>query len=86
MALICVLKVVTEHHSSMEYWKSIAVSGAPWRIHLSWTTHDKLEEAGGYQMQFRGMTELKGKGNHPTYWLLGKDGFNKSLPIPPEIG
>ena len=29
---------------------------------------------------------IKGKGAPPTYWLLGSKTFDKSLPVPPEIG
>ncbi|KAK2719221.1 hypothetical protein QYM36_004895, partial [Artemia franciscana] len=61
-------------------------SGSAWRIHVSHTTKARLEEIGGYKLVFRGMTELKGKGQCPTYWLEGKDGFTKELPVPPEIG
>ena len=47
----------------------------------------KLKETGaGYQLEYRGKTLIKGKGMLPTYWLLGKEGFNKELPTPPEIG
>ena len=61
------------------------MTGAAWRIHVSWTTQSKLEAATGYNLQFRGMTTLKGKGEFPTYWLLGKEGFMKPLPTPPEL-
>lgn len=49
-------------------------------------------------MEFRGVTEIKvhdrdlnilfsnhfiqGRGNYKTYWLTGKDGFDKELPEP----
>lgn len=62
------------------------VIGAAWRIHLSQATRDKLEAAGGYSLEYRGNTEVKGKGRLPTYWLLGKAGFDKALPSPPPIG
>lgn len=47
---------------------------------------DLLEEAGGYIIEPRGPIEIKGKGTMNTYWLLGKEGFNKTLPTPPPIG
>lgn len=60
--------------------------GAPWRIHISEVTKEKLEELGEYQLESRGETEIKGKGKMPTYWLLGKAGFDKELPTPPPLG
>lgn len=61
-------------------------TGAPWRIHLSQATRDRLTQVGGYQIEYRGPTEVKGKGKMPTYWLLGKQGFDKELPAPPPLG
>ncbi|XP_023248641.1 retinal guanylyl cyclase 2 [Copidosoma floridanum] len=61
-------------------------TGAPWRIHLSQATRDRLNQVGGYHIEFRGHTEIKGKGQMPTYWLLGKQGFDKELPVPPPLG
>lgn len=49
---------------------------------MSESTADILNEIGGYHLDFRGETELKGKGTHKTYWLTGKDGFDKELPQP----
>ncbi|XP_055352696.1 retinal guanylyl cyclase 1-like isoform X2 [Paramacrobiotus metropolitanus] len=58
-----------------------------YRIHLSDTAHNLLEKLGGYQMQFRGVTQIKGKGGMNTYWLYGKDGYDKVLPEPaPDTG
>ena len=31
-------------------------------------------------MSYRGQVDLKGRGKMPTYWLLGKEGFDKDLP------
>ncbi|XP_043264034.1 uncharacterized protein LOC122404161 isoform X3 [Colletes gigas] len=61
-------------------------TGAPWRIHLSQATKDRLSQVGGYRIEYRGSTDVKGKGKMPTYWLLGKQGFDKELPKPPPIG
>ncbi|KAK9293807.1 hypothetical protein QLX08_011361 [Tetragonisca angustula] len=61
-------------------------TGAPWRIHLSQATRDRLTRVGGYRIEYRGPTEVKGKGKMPTYWLLGKQGFDKELPAPPPLG
>ena len=30
------------------------------------------------------LMKLQGKGMRKTYWLIGKDGFEKPLPLPPE--
>ncbi|XP_070799780.1 retinal guanylyl cyclase 2-like [Pituophis catenifer annectens] len=64
----------------------IESTGLPYRIHISQNTmrilHNLKE---GYKMNFRGKTELKGKGLQDTYWLVGKRGFTKTLPQPPEI-
>ncbi|XP_043283814.1 retinal guanylyl cyclase 2 isoform X2 [Venturia canescens] len=61
-------------------------TGAPWRIHLSQATWNRLNEVGGYHIEYRGRTDIKGKGKMPTYWLLGKQGFDKDLPTPPSLG
>ncbi|XP_067207687.1 retinal guanylyl cyclase 2 isoform X2 [Linepithema humile] len=61
-------------------------TGAPWRIHLSQATRDRLTQVGGYHIEYRGPTDVKGKGKMPTYWLLGKQGFDKELPKPPPLG
>ena len=42
-----------------------------------------LDELGGYHLEHRGKVYLKGKGEIDSYWLIGKDGFNKKLPTPP---
>ncbi|XP_059486563.1 retinal guanylyl cyclase 1 isoform X2 [Neocloeon triangulifer] len=60
-------------------------TGAAWRIHVSQETRDLLVADGGYELEFRGITEIKGKGPKPTYWLSGKAGFNKELPTPPPF-
>ncbi|XP_045130310.1 uncharacterized protein LOC123515600 isoform X2 [Portunus trituberculatus] len=61
-------------------------TGSAWRIHVSEKTWSVLRDVGGYHLEYRGLTKLKGKGEMNTYWLLGKEGFNKELPVPPEIG
>lgn len=60
--------------------------GTASRIHLSEATRDRLEKAGGYHIEPRGGIDIKGKGMMNTYWLLGKKGFDKVLPMPPTIG
>ncbi|XP_069196091.1 retinal guanylyl cyclase 2 [Procambarus clarkii] len=61
-------------------------TGSAWRIHVSDKTSSVLRDVGGYHLEYRGLTTLKGKGEMNTYWLLGKEGFKKELPVPPEIG
>ncbi|CAF1192693.1 unnamed protein product, partial [Didymodactylos carnosus] len=52
------------------------------RVHVSESTAGLLEESGGFKLEYRGITEIKGRGNHKTYWLQGKEGFDKELPEP----
>ncbi|CAF0863567.1 unnamed protein product [Brachionus calyciflorus] len=54
-----------------------------YRIHVSESCSNILEEIGGYKLDYRGLTELPGKGKHKTYWLTGKEGFDKELPKQP---
>lgn len=61
------------------------LSGAAWRIQVSAATAERLRAAGGYRLRARGLVPVKGKGNMLTYWLLGKDGFDKPLPTPPPL-
>uniref|UniRef100_A0A7M4FI31 Guanylate cyclase domain-containing protein n=1 Tax=Crocodylus porosus TaxID=8502 RepID=A0A7M4FI31_CROPO len=61
-------------------------TGLPYRIHVNRTTVETLQSLNeGYEIVLRGKTELKGKGIEDTYWLVGKQGFLKPLPEPPDI-
>uniref|UniRef100_A0A8C4HPX2 Guanylate cyclase n=1 Tax=Dicentrarchus labrax TaxID=13489 RepID=A0A8C4HPX2_DICLA len=61
-------------------------SGLPYRIHVHQSTVKILRELNlGYKLELRGRTEVKGKGVEETYWLVGRDGFTKPLPVPPEV-
>lgn len=60
-------------------------TGAAWRVQVSAATAERLAAAGGYRLRSRGLTQIKGKGAMHTYWLLGKDGFDKPLPTPPPL-
>jgi len=64
----------------------IYILGSSWRIHMSQETRDRLETRGGYAIEPRGLIDIKGKGMMNTFWLLGKKGFDKPLPVPPPIG
>ncbi|XP_044079707.1 retinal guanylyl cyclase 1 [Siniperca chuatsi] len=60
-------------------------TGLPYRIHVNQSTVDVLNSLKlGYKIDVRGMTELKGKGIENTFWLVGREDFNKPLPIPPD--
>ncbi|KAI3375632.1 hypothetical protein L3Q82_003946 [Scortum barcoo] len=61
-------------------------SGMPYRIHVHQSTVKILRDLNlGYKLELRGKTEVKGKGVEETYWLVGRDGFTKPLPVPPEL-
>nr|XP_048284486.1 retinal guanylyl cyclase 2 [Myodes glareolus] len=62
-------------------------TGLPYRIHVSLSTVTILQTLSeGYEVELRGRTELKGKGTEETFWLIGKKGFTKPLPVPPPVG
>uniref|UniRef100_A0AAX7SI14 Guanylate cyclase n=1 Tax=Astatotilapia calliptera TaxID=8154 RepID=A0AAX7SI14_ASTCA len=57
-------------------------SGMPYRIHVHQSTVKVLHELNlGYKLELRGRTEVRGKGIEETYWLVGRDGFTKPLPL-----
>ncbi|KAM6175606.1 retinal guanylyl cyclase 1 [Erethizon dorsatum] len=61
-------------------------TGLPYRIHVNMSTVRILCALDqGFQIELRGRTELKGKGAEDTYWLVGRLGFNKPLPKPPDL-
>ncbi|XP_078463155.1 retinal guanylyl cyclase 1-like [Lampetra planeri] len=61
-------------------------TGLPYRIHINISVKNILDSLGeGYLFESRGKTELKGKGVEETFWLVGKQGFMKPLPRPPEV-
>ncbi|XP_067852788.1 retinal guanylyl cyclase 2-like [Heptranchias perlo] len=61
-------------------------TGQPYRIHVNHTTVKILVSLNeGYKLELRERKDLKGKGFEETYWLVGKDGFTKPLPKPPEL-
>ncbi|XP_072232312.1 retinal guanylyl cyclase 2 [Leuresthes tenuis] len=60
-------------------------SGLPQRIHVHESTVKVLQELNfGYKLELRGRTEVKGRVEE-TYWLVGREGFTKPLPVPPEV-
>uniref|UniRef100_A0A3Q3S0V2 Guanylate cyclase n=1 Tax=Mastacembelus armatus TaxID=205130 RepID=A0A3Q3S0V2_9TELE len=61
-------------------------SGLPYRIHVHHSTVKILRELNlCYKVELRGRTEVKGKKAEETFWLVGRDGFTKPLPVPPEL-
>ncbi|KAJ1197522.1 hypothetical protein NDU88_001379 [Pleurodeles waltl] len=61
-------------------------TGLPYRIHVNQSTVKTLRSLNeGYILELRGRTELKGKGVEETFWLVGKEGFTKPLPVPQVI-
>ncbi|ESO05555.1 hypothetical protein HELRODRAFT_77483 [Helobdella robusta] len=48
-------------------------TGEALKIHLSTPARDQLLKFPGYVVELRGLTDLKGKGNMVTYWLLRKE-------------
>ncbi|KAK7487660.1 hypothetical protein BaRGS_00021079, partial [Batillaria attramentaria] len=61
-------------------------TGAADKIQVSPTTYHALLSvaASEYTFERRGEVEVKGKGLMETYWLMDKDGFEKSLPCMPS--
>ncbi|XP_078694731.1 retinal guanylyl cyclase 2-like [Branchiostoma floridae x Branchiostoma belcheri] len=57
-------------------------TGMPFRIHMSQSTMSLLHQLGEYKYEPRGKVLLKGKGHRTTYWLTGKENYNKELPDP----
>ncbi|CAI9163014.1 unnamed protein product [Rangifer tarandus platyrhynchus] len=61
-------------------------TGLPYRIHVNKSTVQILSALNeGFLTEVRGRTELKGKGAEETYWLVGRRGFNKPIPKPPDL-
>ncbi|KAM4611679.1 retinal guanylyl cyclase 2-like [Polymixia lowei] len=58
-------------------------TGLPYRIHISLCTVKLLNSLKlGYKIETR-KTQVKGV--QDTYWLIGRDGFTKPLPVPPDL-
>jgi len=54
------------------------------RIHMSASSKAALDAYKGYHLMCRGEVPVKGKGNMRTYFLCGRDGFEKELPLEHE--
>ncbi|XP_062373163.1 retinal guanylyl cyclase 2-like [Sardina pilchardus] len=60
-------------------------SGLPYRIHVNKSTVDILTQLKlGYEFAVRGGVQPKGN-VEATYWLIGREGYTKPLPIPPDL-
>ncbi|XP_049922835.1 retinal guanylyl cyclase 2-like isoform X2 [Epinephelus moara] len=58
-------------------------TGLPYRIHISLSTVKVLTSLkAGYHIDTR---KAQVKGTMDTYWLTGRDGFDKPLPVPPDL-
>ncbi|CAL8241074.1 unnamed protein product [Merluccius merluccius] len=61
----------------------LEATGLPYRIHISLCTMKILTSLKlGYKMERR---KSQVKGVEDTYWLTGRDGFTKILPVPPDL-
>ena len=65
---------------TVNYASRMESSGLALRIHVSPESKELLEAIGGYQLEKRGFVGMKGKGQIETYWLTGREGFDKTLP------
>lgn len=65
---------------TVNYASRMESSGFALCIHVSPECREVLEQLGGYHLEERGEVEMKGKGKIFTYWLRGRDGFDKPLP------
>lgn len=46
-------------------------NGEPLKIHISQQCKEALEKIGGYEIEERGIVNMKGKGQVKTFWLVG---------------
>ncbi|XP_077994091.1 atrial natriuretic peptide receptor 1-like [Glandiceps talaboti] len=65
---------------TVNYASRMESSGVALRIHISPSCKDILTELGGFNLEERGPITVKGKGTIITYFLVGREGFNKPLP------
>ncbi|KAK2155393.1 hypothetical protein LSH36_241g02011 [Paralvinella palmiformis] len=65
---------------TVNYASRMESSGFALRIHVSPECKSVLDQLGGYHLEERGEVTMKGKGTVRTYFLLGKEGFQKELP------
>ncbi|CAL1270052.1 unnamed protein product [Larinioides sclopetarius] len=56
-------------------------NGLPLKIHISDQCKKILETLGGYEVQPRGLVQMKGKGEMETYWLIGHAVTERRRPV-----
>ena len=65
---------------TVNYASRMESSGLALRVHVSPECKEILDELKLYKLMDRGPVKMKGKGVINTYFLIGKEGFNKELP------
>nr|CDS25278.2 retinal guanylyl cyclase 2 [Hymenolepis microstoma] len=60
-------------------------SGAAFRIHISQSLKELLDDIGGFTVEYSGVVEFDGGSKALTYWLCGSSLFQKPLPKPPPL-
>jgi len=60
-------------------------NGLALKIHVSPECAVILSRLGGFHLPERGLVEMKGKGKINTYWLNGKDGYDRPLPTEEDL-
>ncbi|XP_033732964.1 atrial natriuretic peptide receptor 1-like [Pecten maximus] len=65
---------------TVNYASRMESTGIALKIHVSPETSTLLRYLGGFHLKLRGPVPMKGKGIVETFFLEGKDGFNKPLP------
>ena len=43
------------------------------KIHISPEVNEALNQVGGYEIKYRGLVDVKGKGLMKTYWLISRN-------------
>ncbi|XP_069109607.1 atrial natriuretic peptide receptor 1-like [Argopecten irradians] len=72
---------------TVNYASRMESTGLALKIHVSPETNILLRHLGGFHLKLRGPVTMKGKGTIETFFLEGKDGFDKPLPqvVVPEL-
>lgn len=65
---------------TVNYASRMESSGLALRVHVSPECKEILDELKLYKLEDRGLVKMKGKGEIHTYFLVGKEGFDKELP------